>query len=159
METRVQVSSIVTTDALEITQRAADRLADDDAAVFGGVVKIDVQIADGTHFQIDQRMTRQLFEHVVEETDAGLHVILTCAVQIERDEDLGFLGLALDGGHAAFVVVVHVFCPDRGRPESQRALMIVGVLSADPLFGQCDCGPVCITLKPNRVNICHDKGL
>ena len=57
---------------LRSPKRLGHRLADGDAAVLGGVVGIDVQIAFGLDVEIDQRMARQLLEHVVEEADAGL---------------------------------------------------------------------------------------
>ena len=44
---------------------------------------------------VDQRMARQLFQHVVEKADAGLHVIGARAIEIDGDGNLGFRGLAV----------------------------------------------------------------
>jgi hypothetical protein len=52
-------------------------------------------------------MARELLEHVIEEADAGIDVVFPVAVEIERDEDVGLLGLALDGRYAAFAFDLH----------------------------------------------------
>ena len=97
----------ITPDTLEVAQRPAHRLADHDAGVLGGVVKIDMEVALRAHLEVDQRMTRQLFEHVIEKTDPGVDVVFAVTVEIERDEDIGLLGLALDSGGACFGVGLH----------------------------------------------------
>ena len=72
-------------------------LAERDRYVFGRVVIIDVQIAFGAHRDIDQRVARQLVEHMVKETHAGLIVIAATAVEIDLDRDVGFGGGAGQG--------------------------------------------------------------
>ena len=67
-----------------------------DAGVLDRVVVVDVQVALGLDRHVDQRMARQLVEHMVEEADAGRDVGLAGAVDIDGDRDLGFLGLAAD---------------------------------------------------------------
>ena len=48
------------------------------------------------HIQVEQPMHRDLGQHVVEEADAGVDVVLAGAVQVERDLDAGFGGGAGD---------------------------------------------------------------
>jgi hypothetical protein len=53
-----------------------------------------MQVASGLDVQVDEAMTRDLVQHVVEETDAGGQLGLAGAVQIDAHEDLGFFGVA-----------------------------------------------------------------
>ena len=73
-----------------------DRLADGDAGIFGGVVKIDVQVALGAQIYVDQAVARELLQHVIEKADAGFHIVNPGAVEIDLRHDAGFLGQALD---------------------------------------------------------------
>ena len=79
-----------------LAHKTVDGLADDDSAVLGGVVEIDVQVALGLQLDVDQAVARQLLQHVVEKTDAGGHGVVPGAVEIDGRGDLGLLGLALD---------------------------------------------------------------
>ena len=83
-------------DALHVAERLLHRLAERDADVLGGVVVVDVQVALGLDRDVDARMARQQVEHVVEEADAGRDRRRAGAVEIDRDRDVGFLGVALD---------------------------------------------------------------
>ena len=77
----------VAADAALVAQRLGHRLADRDAGILGGVVLVDMEIADRLHVEVDQRVARQLFEHVIEEADAGRDVIDAGAVEIDGDVD------------------------------------------------------------------------
>ena len=81
-----------------VAERLGNRLADDDAGIFGGVVEIDVQIALGLERDVDQRVAGQLLQHVIEKADAGRDVVGARAVEIDGRGDLGLLGLARDRG-------------------------------------------------------------
>ncbi len=81
----------------KIAQRLLHRLADDDGGVLGGVMEIDMQVAIGTYLQIDHRMAREAFQHMVQEADAGLDVGLARPIQVEGDGDLGLAGLSFNG--------------------------------------------------------------
>ena len=59
-------------------------------------MKIDVEITLGLQIDVDQAVARELFQHVVQETDAGGDLIIPLSVEIYLDRDLGFLGVALD---------------------------------------------------------------
>ena len=85
-----------------VAKRLGHRLADHIAAVLGGVVEIDMQIALRREVQIDQRMTRQLFHHMVEKANAGGHLVVAATIQIDGAGDFGFFGDALDP-RAAFL--------------------------------------------------------
>ena len=87
-------------DALHVAERLLHRLAERDADILGGVVMVDMQIALGLDRDVDARMPRQQIEHVIEEADAGRDLRAAGAVEIDFDLDVGFLGLALDGGFA-----------------------------------------------------------
>src|SRR5262245_53014265 len=54
-----------------VAQGLTQRLAESNAGIFDGVVLIDVKIALGTNFHVDERMASELLQHMVEETDAG----------------------------------------------------------------------------------------
>ena len=62
----------VAVDAALVAERLFERLAEDDADVFDGVVRVDLQIALGVDVQIDQAVAREQVEHVIEEPDAGV---------------------------------------------------------------------------------------
>src|SRR6201992_4159437 len=63
-----------------------------------GVVRVELDVALGADGEAEAAVLAELAEHVVEERDAGLHLDRAGAVEVELDEQLGFLGLA---GHAA----------------------------------------------------------
>ncbi|CDX17810.1 hypothetical protein MPLA_1170034 [Mesorhizobium sp. ORS 3359] len=97
-------------DAAPLAQSLAQRLADGDAGVLDRVVVVDMQVALSLDRHVDQRMSRQLVEHMVEETDAGRNVGLALAVDMDRDRNLGFLGLAADFGrtrhHSVLIALI-----------------------------------------------------
>jgi hypothetical protein len=74
----------VAAQALLVAERLGKRLAERDADVFDGVVGIDVQVALGFDFEVDQAVAGDLVEHVVEEGHAGGKAALTGAIEIER---------------------------------------------------------------------------
>ena len=58
---------------------------------------VDVQIARDRHVHVDQRVTGQLLQHVVEKPDAGRDPVRPGAVEIERDVDPRLGGVAGEG--------------------------------------------------------------
>jgi uncharacterized protein len=87
-----RISATITRNPALIAQSLQHRLANRDAGVFGGVMLVDMQVPDCLDRQIDQRMARQLFEHVVEEADAGRNLIDAGAVKIDFDINRRFVG-------------------------------------------------------------------
>ena len=77
---------------------------------------VDVQIARGADGHVDQRMARQLVQHVIEEADAGLVVVGAGAVEVDLDGNIGLGGLAGDLGsaHPIFLVVRRAYRRWRG---------------------------------------------
>ena len=96
-------------DPALVAQRLGQSLAQRDAGIFDRVVIVDMQIARRPHGHVDQRMPRQLVQHVIEEPDAGLVVIDTRPVEVDLDRDIGFRRLAADAGTA------HVLSPSTPR--------------------------------------------
>src|SRR5712671_6207960 len=88
----------VARDAGTVRERPRYGLAHDITGVFGRVMEVDVQIAIGVQRQVDQAVSRELLEHVIEKTDAGRDLCGTGAVEIDPAGDSGFFGIAFDGG-------------------------------------------------------------
>src|ERR1700722_841774 len=57
---------------------------------------VDVAIALCPNGDGDERMTRQLIEHMIEKADAGRDVGDARSIEVEADLDARFLGLAYD---------------------------------------------------------------
>src|SRR3546814_9993492 len=76
----------VAPDALALAERLGHRLAEHDAAVLGGVVVVDVQIAFRLQRDVDQAVARELFEHMVEESDTGGYLVGAGTVEIDRGD-------------------------------------------------------------------------
>ena len=88
------IGMAVTAQALLVAQRLGERLADGDADILDGVMRVDVQIALRLDVQVDHAVARDLVQHVVEETDAGGEFGDAGAVEIEGDADFCFQGIA-----------------------------------------------------------------
>ncbi len=58
---------------------------------------VDMKVPFRLQGNIDERMARQLLDHVIEEADAGGNVVGAGAVEIHGRADPGLLGPALDG--------------------------------------------------------------
>ena len=71
-------------------------MADDNADIFGGVVKINVQITLGLHLQVKQAMAGKGSQHMVQKANAGGDIRAPFAIQAKGDGDRGFRGLAAD---------------------------------------------------------------
>ena len=90
----------VAADARLVAERLGKSLAEGDTDVLDGVVRVDVKVALGDHFEVEHAVARHLIQHVVEETHAGGQLRLTRAVEVELDADLGLHGVAADLGLA-----------------------------------------------------------
>ena len=69
-----------------------------DGDILDGVMCVDVQIACCLHREIEQAVHGDVVQHVVEEADPRGNLGLTRAVQIERQLDACFPGLAGNSG-------------------------------------------------------------
>lgn len=86
----------IAANATPIAKGKVERLANGDAGIFRCVMAVDVQIAHRLAGQIDQAVARKLFQHVVQKTNAGRHVIDARSIQVDFDLDLGFFRFSLD---------------------------------------------------------------
>src|SRR5258706_4846315 len=94
------VSVAETSNAALVAGRLTHRLSERNADTLDGGVTVDVQIPARLDGQTERAVTRQLFEHVIEEPDAGFDMRRTRLVQIDGDPDPGFLGFPDDLGAA-----------------------------------------------------------
>ena len=62
----------------------------------GRVMRVDIQVALGTHFQIEHTVLGKECEHVIEKTDTGLDVGRTGAVDPQFQLDLRLGRIAFD---------------------------------------------------------------
>ena len=101
-------------DALLVAQRLPERLAQRDGGVLDGVVALDLDVALGPHGQVEAGVAAQRRQHVVVERHTGVDVNLSGAVEVELDDDVGFLGTPFNSraaccgaffGHGAPTVV------------------------------------------------------
>ncbi len=60
------------------------------------MVSIDVGVADGLDFQVDQGVFREEDQHVIEEADTGVDVVLTGAVEVQSQRDLSFCSFSVE---------------------------------------------------------------
>ena len=84
-------------DAKLVAHGFGKRLAEHDANVFDGVVCVDLEISLRLHGEVEQSMARERIEHVIEERDARVDIGLARAVDLEREQDVGFFRGARDG--------------------------------------------------------------
>src|SRR5438105_15216052 len=77
------ISMAVTPYAFLVAHRLGYRLSERDADIFHRVMRIDVQVAPGLDFQVDQAMPRNLVQHMVEEGYAGIQLLPAAAVEVE----------------------------------------------------------------------------
>jgi hypothetical protein len=66
------------------------RLAEGDADILDGVVGVDVQVAVGLNFEVDQAVPGNLLEHVIEKGDTGGEAALAAAIEVQANGDPGF---------------------------------------------------------------------
>jgi len=86
----------VTADTAFVAQGPTDRLAQRDADILDGVMGVDVQIALRFDAQIDQSMTRDLVEHVIEKRKTAGELGVSGAIQIDVRLNSGLQGIALN---------------------------------------------------------------
>ncbi len=84
-----------------VAERLAQRLTERDGGVLDRVVRVDVQIAAGTHGQVEPAVLAKLADHVVEERDPGERRRHARAIEVQIDDDVRLQGLAFDPGGAA----------------------------------------------------------
>ncbi len=78
----------------------ANDLAEHDAGVLDRVMKIDLHVALGAHFEIEERVLGEKRQHVIEERNARRDRRLAAAIDGELDRDIGLAGDAVNLGVA-----------------------------------------------------------
>ena len=92
----------VTAKAALVAQGDGEGLPQGDAAILDGVVRVHLQIAGATEFQIHRRVFREQREHVVEKGDAGFDRGFALAVKVQADGNAGFPGVPGNSGLPSF---------------------------------------------------------
>jgi len=90
----------VAVDAAFVTQSLLQTASKADAHILDRVMLIDMQVAAGLDGQVEQAVSGEQGEHVIEEADARVNLRLACSIQRELQGDLSFRGAAVDGGGA-----------------------------------------------------------
>ena len=70
----------VARDAAPVAERLVQRLTQHQADIFDRVVVVHVEVASGLYGQVDERMLLQQLQHMVEESDSGIHRSLSGTV-------------------------------------------------------------------------------
>ena len=85
-------------NALPVAKRVVERPAQHDRNILGGVVRVDVQVAFGLHLDVEQAVSGELRQHVIQEPNAGRAAKVAGTVDGYRRVDLGLRGGARDAG-------------------------------------------------------------
>src|SRR5690242_2960917 len=81
-------------------------LAKSNAYIFNGVMLIDVEVAPGTHFQVETTMASNQIQHVIEKADSCCNASSSTAIQIDLQPDIRFVRLPMNcrcARHVQFV--------------------------------------------------------
>ena len=95
-----RIGRSISRDPALFAQRLRKGFTDRDACIFGCMVLVDMEIADGFDRQIDQRMPGKLFKHMIKKADPCRNLVNPCSVKVEFDVDRRFIGLSTDGSRA-----------------------------------------------------------
>src|SRR5205823_2570887 len=98
----------VAADAAAIPQRLPEGLAQADADVLDGVVRVYLDVTGGLDLQVEQAVLGERFQHVVEERHGRGDLAHAGPVEGHRELDLGLAGLALYRGRPR---LRHAFWP------------------------------------------------
>src|SRR5262245_59794341 len=112
----------VARNSFHVAECLLHRLAERDADILRRVVVINVQVTFCLHSDINARMTGKQVEHVIEEPNAGCNGSAPGPVEINRNLDVGFLGLALYGAlaHGKYLLFARLLSGVRRIRHSRR---------------------------------------
>src|SRR5260370_37878193 len=85
-------------DAALIAERRAKCLAQRNTDIFDRMVLVDIEIALGLNLEVENTVTREQLQHVVEKADARLYFVPTATFDGQSQPDIGFRGRAMEGG-------------------------------------------------------------
>src|SRR6185503_20287 len=103
-------------DATLVADGFLNRLDDDDADVFNRVMRVNIEVALRFDREIDQAVSREQVEHVIEESNAGLRGCFAGAIEIERDANVGLFRLARNFSSAIHVIFLRRLFPPPSAP-------------------------------------------
>jgi hypothetical protein len=109
-----QVDVGIAADAALVRQSLGEGLSQRDARIFHRMMVIDMKITRHRHVEVEQRVTREQLEHVVEKADTRRDLGPTRPVEVEGDLHVGLRRLAADAG-GAVGLLGHGSVPVRGR--------------------------------------------
>ena len=99
--------TVIHWQAIAITLYAAlgaesliDAITESECCILDGVVLIYVEVTFGMNGKVNHAVTSDLFEHVVEETEARLNVALACTIEVDTYQNVRLLGGAAHFGRA-----------------------------------------------------------
>ncbi len=101
-----EVAVTVAADADLVAECLLECHSEHDPGVLDTVVRINVEVAFDLHLEVDEPVTSEKVEHVVEEADSGRPRKLAGAVEIEAQGDVGLRRLTGFGG---FALLAHCF--------------------------------------------------
>ena len=106
-----------------VAQCLAKRLAQHNAHILDGVVRIDLHVAHRVYRQIKQTMAAKGVEHVVEKRHAGRDVAHARSVQVELYDNVGLARLA---GHLGITAHLHLLLHQRGKRGQHLVIFLRG---------------------------------
>src|SRR5687767_5508305 len=80
-------------DSLTITECFIEGLTQGECHIFNGVMCVYLEIALRLHRQVEESMDGKMCQHVVEESNSSVDLMLADAVQIQFDRNLCFIRL------------------------------------------------------------------
>ncbi len=92
----------VAADAAFVAERGGEGLAERDAAILDGVVRVHGKIAVAAQLQIHDGVLRKEREHVIEKGNSGFDGGFAPAVEVEPDGNFGFQRVTFDFGTTRF---------------------------------------------------------
>jgi ATP-dependent HslUV protease subunit HslV len=95
-----QIKGGIAANAAAVSQGLIDGLAKSNAAIFNRVVVVNMKITCSLDGHVDQRVFRQLLQHVIKKSDPGGDIKPAVSVYGDAGFNGRFTGSALDAGYA-----------------------------------------------------------
>src|SRR5688572_15463333 len=102
-------------DASPLSERFMESLTQDPTHIFDRVVAVDFVITLGIDLQVHRAVPGQLSEHVIEERYARVDHVLSGAVEVQADADVGLVCLSGTGYQSWFAHSLSIASRSPGR--------------------------------------------
>ena len=99
----------VADDAARSPSALRNGLPKGNADILDRVMLIDMQVAFRGDLDVDQRMARQLIEHMIEKADSGRNFAVPVPSIAKFDQNVGLFGRALDLSLARHIVSLPIW--------------------------------------------------